>query len=79
MQVIAKEIHMFWKLRSERNRDNMKVNDVWILPNWRTEVRKAAFYSTAGKTKACLNLYFTWAHYMHLEDHKAPYFNGLPQ
>lgn len=50
---------MFWKLRSERKRDNMKVNDFWILPNLRMEARKVVFHSTAADTKAFLKLYFT--------------------
>lgn len=50
---------MFWKLRSERKRDDMKVNDFWILPNLRMEARKVVFHSTAADTKAFLKLYFT--------------------
>lgn len=59
MQVILKEIHRFWKLRSERKRDNMKVNDFWILPNLKVEARKVVFHSTAAETKAFLKPYFT--------------------
>lgn len=60
MQVIAKEIQMFWKLRSRRKRDNMKVNDIWILPNLRMEVRKVMLFSfNSSKKKAHFISYFT--------------------
>lgn len=73
---------MFWKLRSRRKRDNMKVNDIWILPNLRMEVRKVMLFSfNSSKNKSIFYFIFhitIWAHHVHLEDHKATYFTGLP-
>lgn len=37
----------------------MKVNDFWILPDFKVEARKVVFHSTAAKTKAFLKPYFT--------------------
>lgn len=51
MQVIAKEFNVFWKLRIERKRDNMKVNDFWILLNLRVEARKSSFSFNSSRDR----------------------------